>query len=441
MAEEKTSTLVRVVALGLVLMLALGAAGVHAASTVIADMVRRAPDVALAAPAPTALAEDAFTRPLPALPAARSESVTVAYASELAGVGGGHVAEAQVAFDNAWLIDGSRSYNNDLAATCAALSAAVNAQSSYGAPGGRAYAVEALGALGFCDVDVSAYEGRSRVVDEVANALSGSTDVAAYALARKELVASDGRVAGDVVLVGVRGTYGSEWLSNFNCALGPDAGEADHRGFARAADEARSALGAYLERHGLDQRTTHVLLFGHSRGGAVVNLLAADLIDEGSYAGVHAYTFAAPNSTRSPERANKAYAGIFNVVNPADAVPSLPLAAWGYGAYGMTVELPAREHVAYRAAYNHMSAARSALTRCEVVGDRRESPLPADVLEACASALARVSEGSGGAAALAQAAGALASIDVTSALTAHSPDTYLAWLQTANPATFTFKTR
>ncbi|WP_172136340.1 lipase family protein [Adlercreutzia sp. ZJ473] len=439
MAEEKTSTLVRVVALGLVLMLALGAAGAHAASAVIADMVRRAPDAALAAPAPTALAQDAFTRSLAVSSAERPEPATVAYASELAGVGGGQVAEAQVAFDDAWLIGGSRAYNNDLAATCAALSAAVNAQSSYGAPGGRAYAVEALGALGFRDVDVSAYEGRSRVADEVANMLTGSTDVAAYAIARKELVAADGRASGDVVLVGVRGTYGSEWLSNFNCALGPEAGEADHRGFARAADEARSALGAYLERFGLDPRTTHVLLCGHSRGGAVANLLAADLIDEGSYAGVHAYTFAAPNSTRAPERAGGAYAGIFNVANPADAVPSLPLAAWGYGAYGTTVELPAREHVAYRAAYNRMSAARSAITRCEVVGDRRQSPLPADALEACAAALARASEGSGGA--LAQAAGELASIDVTSALTAHSPDTYLAWLQTANPATFTFKTR
>lgn len=466
MAEEKMSTLVRVVALGLVLVLALGAASAHAASAVVADMVRRAPDAALAegaasgesfplsasealaacaSDAPATFASDALAEPaLDELAASATPAalVTVSYASELAGVGGGgREARARVAFDDAWLLDESRAYNNDLAATCAALCAAVNAQSGCGAPGGRAYAVEALAMLGFRDVDVSSYEGRCSVVDEVANVFRGETDVAAYAFARKGLAAADGRAAGDVVFVGVRGTYGSEWLSNFNCALGPDAGEEDHRGFALAADEARSALDAYLERCGLDPRATRVLLCGHSRGGAVANLLAADLIDEGLLADVRAYTFAAPNTTRAPERAEEAYAGIFNVANPADVVPSLPLAAWGFGAYGTTVELPARGDVAYHAAYGRMSAARQALAHCEVVGDRREGALPADALSACAAALAPADEGSFDPGALAQAACALASIDVTSALAAHSPDTYLAWLQTANPATFAFKTR
>lgn len=278
----------------------------------------------------------------------------VPYVSELVAASGEEgVVSALVSFDDAWFLADPGSYNGELAATCAALSAACNSQSLCDEAAGRAYAVEALDALGFGDVDTRSYEGRSSVVDEVANIVEGETDVVAYVLASKNLFDGRGRATGHLVFVGVRGTYGSEWLSNFNFDVFPsEQSPANHRGFESAASEVYDALADYLDAQGLSCADTRVLICGHSRGGAVANLLAARIMDEAADRegrddlridprGVFTYTFASPNSTRDPQRDGARYSAIFNVASLSDVVPCVPFSSWGYGVYGTVVELPA----------------------------------------------------------------------------------------------------
>ena len=79
-----------------------------------------------------------------------------------------------------------------------------------------------------------------------------------------------------------------------------------------------------------------VLLVGHSRGGAIANLVAAELDDLGARAGdaapfgpVYAYTFAAPATTLASDARSERYSNIFNIANPSDIMPYLPLSASG----------------------------------------------------------------------------------------------------------------
>jgi len=102
-------------------------------------------------------------------------------------------------------------------------------------------------------------------------------------------------------------------------------GEEDlHVGFMLATDDVREHLYAYVLYHELDMETTVMLFAGHSRGGAVANILAAYLNDAQSlvlHENLHVYTFASPRTTRSP---NSAHTNIFNIINVNDRVPRLP---------------------------------------------------------------------------------------------------------------------
>lgn len=381
----------------------------------------------------------------PAAERALAATRTVPYASELAALGSGgavSAVSAEVPFDDAWLLADPRRYNDGLAEACAALSAVCNSQSLRYAGGDGAFdfAAAALGELGFSGIDTRSYAARSSVADELASLAAGSTDVAAYVIARKELSGADGRPAGHAVFVGVRGTYGSEWLSNFNCGAGLDDG-GHHDGFEAAAGEVRSEVERYLARWGLGSSDTKVLICGHSRGGAVANLLAADLVD-GARAGridvdangVFAYTFASPNATFDGRRGDSRYDCIFNIVNPADLVPRLPFAAWGCGRYGRTVHLPAAGSPSFSAAFSAMKAARAQVVGYDVEGeDAARQKRAFDQLE---KAIGKYAPSMGDMLrppVVAAALQALFSVDPASVLSAHCPDTYLAWMKATGP--------
>lgn len=409
---EKRVGILGTCALGVVLAAALYAGMSQAVSSVAADMAQRMSAASLEQPASASnteslrLAGSSASSSQGASRGLSTKSATVSYVSEIMTASGEDgVVDAQVFFDDMWFFADPAIYNNELAATCAALCAACNSQSLHAAHGQCAFAEEALLKLGFSAVDTRSYDTRSTVIDELANIVSGQTDVVAYTFASKELANKRGESVGSVVFVGVRGTYGSEWLSNFNFDIGGSSA-GNHRGFEVAADEVYAELARYVCERGFDSSDTRVLICGHSRGGAVANLLAARLADEaqsarlsdgvgaagvakaagaaraedaaraadtaraanlagaagaadamatgmlGAKAEVRAggwtvepahlfvYTFAAPNNTRDAARGSELYRGIFNVVSPDDVVPLLPLAAWGYGIYGTTVELP-----------------------------------------------------------------------------------------------------
>lgn len=151
-----------------------------------------------------------------------------------------------------------------------------------------------------------------------------------------------------LVVIAVRGGYyGDEWLSNFNVGDG-----SVHAGFLSAARQTLSRVRDYLTATGLENEAVRFWLTGYSRGAAVANLTAALLVEEGIAfeGGTYAYTFATPRTVRGELKGLHPF--IFNIVNPNDLVPMMPLAAWDYGWYGRTLYLPAdRDDGALTAAY------------------------------------------------------------------------------------------
>ncbi len=287
-----------------------------------------------------------------------------------------------VAFDDAWFAADGHVYNHALATTAMALSAAVNSESQYygDAKGDVPYVEEALTALGFHDIDTSSFAKTSKTLDEVESLVKDEEDTVAYAFACKTLpAASDGNESGNggpllatageggnadasdsslpgadeaaswtLVFVGVRGTFGAEWLSDAR-VVDPywSAATGDHTGYRLAELDVALALADYLESHELDASNTKLLVCGHSRGGSVANLLARDLLDIAEESApvvapenLFAYTFAPSASTREASAGDARYHSIYNVENPTDLVPRVPLAAWGYRCYGTTVASP-----------------------------------------------------------------------------------------------------
>lgn len=343
-----------------------------------------------------------------------------------------------------WFYQDPTVYNHGLATACVALCAIVNSESAYyGEKTDIDFVAKTLGQLGFTNIKTDSYQLRSKASDEVVDLFTGGTDVVAFVLARKELPGGE-----TLVFVGVRGTYGSEWLSNFNF-LG-EAGwdeESDHAGFSIAESEIEQLLEAYCDEYGIGPGDK-ILVTGHSRGGAVANLLAADLDTraQASYGpfdldDIYAYTFAAPQvSTRTSHVHDAIYNNIFNVVNPSDLVPRLPLSGWGYQRYGITVELPGAEDSDFAPLYAAMQDQRALTT-----GYRNEgNPITAAdagaldeleerILEA-APAMSQLGTFEG----VVRILGAFGRLNIGHAVASHYPDTYLAWMQVLDPARLVF---
>ena len=147
----------------------------------------------------------------------------------------------------------------------------------------------ALAELGFDEVSTASYEYRSEVMDQMLNLVTQREDTVAYTLARKRVTGADGSTR-SVILVSVRGSYGSEWLSNLKIEGVSPEGEAalsedqearyDHSGYVEAANEVSQAVAPWVrESHRRGDQVT-LLLVGHSRGGAIANLVAAQADDE-----------------------------------------------------------------------------------------------------------------------------------------------------------------
>nr|WP_239471142.1 hypothetical protein [Olsenella uli] len=238
----------------------------------------------------------------------------------------------------------------------------------------------------------------------------------------------------------VRGSYGSEWLSNARIEGASDDVSGDHLGFSLAAEEIVADLEerAASEDPGVERT---YLFCGHSRGAAVANLLAS-YADGGmggaeaiaSAESVRAYGFATPNCTSAADARSARYDNIFNVLNPSDVVTMLPPASWGYRRYGHDVWLPATGADALTEAMR-TSYRVSMGAECPVTAEDRATAegLVADVTRSVSSFDELVSPG--GVAALAQAC---LGVDVGRLLASHYPNTYIAWLDATTAADLTF---
>ncbi|MGM9681344.1 MAG: hypothetical protein ACI3XR_07560 [Eubacteriales bacterium] len=75
-------------------------------------------------------------------------------------------------------------------------------------------------------------------------------------------------------------------------------------------------------------------------GGAIANIVAAKLIDQGK--SVYAYTFAAPNTTEASTANATKYDCIFNIVNKDDFIPYFP--KWDFTKYGRTAKVSVEDN-------------------------------------------------------------------------------------------------
>lgn len=278
----------------------------------------------------------------------------------------GHQVATDIAWDDAWFFQDPTAYNHELATTCSVLSAIANSESGYYQAGSssRAYMEEALAALGFQDISTASYQYRSEVFDEIVDFFAGTDDVVAYSVATKRVKNTDGAEK-TLYLVSVRGSYGSEWLSDFNMGDSSDyeMDAIDHEGFMRAASEIVDDLADRLFETG-GQDDIALLFTGHSRGAATANLAAsyADDMTTGlrvlaPLENIYCYTFATPEVTEFANIGDSLYDNIFNIMNPSDIVPRLPLASWGYARYGNDLWLPGVGDATFDEHYDDMRAA------------------------------------------------------------------------------------
>ena len=132
----------------------------------------------------------------------------------------------------------------------------------------------------------------------------------------------------------------SEWVVKEN-----------HMGFDITATRVIDYIDYYINNDAiLGSENIALWITGHSRGGAISNIVGTRVIDElkeksggylnGSrikdYNNIYVYTFAAPNTTTKDANLTKSYHYIFNIVNEDDLVTRLPLSEeWGFVRYGI----------------------------------------------------------------------------------------------------------
>lgn len=361
--------------------------------------------------------------------------------TSLAATEGQHVS-TEISWDDAWFFQDPTVYNHDLATTCSVLSAVANAESSYYQAGSDApaYLENAFAQLGFDDISTASYQYRSEIFDEVVDFITGTDDVVAYSIASKRIAGPDGSEK-TLYVVSVRGSYGAEWLSDFNMGDAADyqMDAIDHQGFMEAANEIVEQLADRITEDAQDRGTDDVaLLFcGHSRGAATANLAAsyADDMTEGlrplaPLGSIYCYTFATPEVTEFTNVTDPIYDNIFNIMNPSDMVPRMPLASWGYSRYGNDLWLPGYGDDGFDEMYEEMVVAfeENVGAPCPYVPEDRENVdrLIDDLSREVPTEDDLVSVGT-----FATLVHDLTSgVDLMQILYGHYPGVYIAWMQT-----------
>ena len=331
---------------------------------------------------------------------------------------GSETISTEVAWDDEWFFQDPTEYNHELATTCSVLSAVANSESAYYQAGSDspAYMEAALAELGFEEISTASYQYRSEIIDEVVDFITGTDDVVAYSVATKHVTSADGAEK-TLFLVSIRGSYGSEWLSDLNMgdAAVYDMDEITHEGFAQAAREIVDVLAERItEEAGLGGTDDVCLLFtGHSRGAAAANIAAAYADEITTFDNAH----------------DALYDNVFKVMNPSDMVPRLPLESWGYTRYGHDLWLPGYGDEGFDEKYEAMCEAFEANTgvECPYVPEDRErvDRLVEDLAREIPTADDLAS--AGGVFSLAH--DLLADVNPMQVLYGHYPSVYIAWMQ------------
>ena len=380
----------------------------------------------------------------------------------------GVTAHTTFTWDDQWFFDDPTEYNGELARACAVFSSIANSESAYYQAGSNipAYMETLLCKLGFEKVSTASYRYRSEIIDEIANVFTpGGTDTTAYTIASKHVTDSETGQSKLLVMVAIRGSYGTEWLSNVKFGLSSgvlkDFGidEGDHEGFSQASDEISSAVFNYvdaeLKADGSSEEYGDValLLCGHSRGGATANICASyfddisdavDSMERGinpdtgveitsgelaiSHGNIYCYTFATPGVTDNSTCKDSIYDNIFNILNPADIVPRMPLASWGYARYGHDLWLPEYGMVGFDEKFEQVKAT----FRQNIGCDTKSDPTDVEDVDQIVSDLGEISPTADDFSNLFNIIKSGIALtrdhDVVRIVNGHAPDLYDAWL-------------
>jgi len=246
-----------------------------------------------------------------------------------------------VKWDEHFFASPSEKYNHLLAKLSMGLSAAAYpAEMSY--TGDEAFFIQNM--LTQMDMEniISFNYNRNNIVNYF-----GDGDSVGYTFATKKILLPDGEH--DLYIIAIRGSYKNEWFSNFRLGT-----EHTHIGFKIAAQELLQNFSTYYAYTG--GSNSKILVTGHSRGAAVANLVAKELSDGGSYSftnrsNMFAYTFATPNVSKLAIDTELIYNNIFNIIHYDDFVTVMPLRAWGFGRYGVTLEFPRSKETLLKQAF------------------------------------------------------------------------------------------
>lgn len=270
------------------------------------------------------------------------QTVRVQFAPSFSGVSNNsqHSEEScEVLWDPDWFIRSSKEFNMELATASMALAMSTHLNTH---ENDFKYVLDALRAFGFADADADSFAHRN-IRDD--SDFARDADLVAYSMGHRSIRTSDGHEVPLVVLA-IRGTsHTREWVSDANVASSVKNGNYNveyHEGFDAAADEAYGHLARYMVHHGIGMRDARVWIVGHSRGGAVANLVGAFMCESEEFdpENIFVYGFATPGVTRRKDADSEEFRGIFNVVDPEDMVARMPLSSWGFKRFGSTFYLP-----------------------------------------------------------------------------------------------------
>ncbi len=167
-------------------------------------------------------------------------------------------------------------------------------------------------------------------ITKTSTAKKGDNDNARITIGHKKL--NGGSTTIIAVLVNGYNTGAYEWVSNFN--VGSKGGL--HEGFEKAATDMTAAINNYINGLNINTKKIKIWITGHSRGGAVTGMIAANMNNKYGYKNVYAYGFATPNGVPETIAKKQTDSNIFNIVNPGDFVPYVVPTKWSFTKFGTT---------------------------------------------------------------------------------------------------------
>lgn len=243
---------------------------------------------------------------------------------------GGDV-KTDLAFDPAWIASPEKSkYNKELATLCSVLSAAIYPNVT----------TETLGKPGVEGI-LKGFGFKNIVTAEAESLDKKDTDDSARFIIGQRTDSIKGKKY-DIYTVIIEGTDGSDsqWNSNLDVGrwstrssvLHPDWKEKNnHKGFDVTATRVSRILDDYISSHKRNGAEQRILFTGHSRGGAIANILGSRYSDVSI-----AYTYSSPNTTKISDAGK--FTNIYNFLDSNDWVARLPLYRMGYLRFGTDIK-------------------------------------------------------------------------------------------------------